>query len=337
LPTTNYAGVPVPLSITARDGSGAVATSFDGAVSLFAGETPRVIAIGSNTTPWNFPLAASFHDARLQVIYPASEIGAAGRITSLALDLTQAPVQTLSNWTIRLRHFATDRYNSARWESTDWVTNLQQALSIVSTGWVTFNFPTPFSYNGRDHLMVDFSFDNASFSADALCRSTTTTSLRSLSHRTDSAYGRPLDWAGFNPVIGTLSTRVPNLRLRVEHDLTVTPPLLGNFVNGVWTGTVTIGAATSNLVLRAVDESGRSGESNPAALIYLRLAQILRSGNDVTIRFPTLAGATYIVEGSGSVFGGWTPISPILTGNGGLMDFIVTTEQEQYFRVRIAP
>jgi hypothetical protein len=155
--------------------------------------------------------------------------------------------------------------------------------------------------------------------------------------RTDSAFGRPLDWSGFEPAIGTLSTRVPNIRLGIERNLVVTPPLLGNFVNGVWTGTAAIDVTSTNLVLRAVDDLGRNGQSNPSALIQLRLTRILHSGSDVIIRFPTLNGAHYIVEGSASVYGGWLAISPVLTGNGGLMDFTVTAEQMQFFRVQVVP
>ncbi len=340
LPATNYAGRPMLVSITARDGGGAVATGFNGPVSLFAAETPRLITTTTTTTnltTWNFPLAAAFHDARLQAIYPAAEIGATGRIASIALDLTQAPVQTLSNWTIRLRHFTGDRYNVALWESSGWVTNFQQALSIISTGWVTFTFPTPFAYNGRDSLMVDFSFDNSSFSADALCRSTATTALRSLSLRTDSAFGRPLDWSGVSPAGGALTARVPRLRLGLERALTVTPPLLGNFINGVWAGSVLIDTAANELVLRAVDELGRAGQSSPAALIHLSLTRILRSGQEVTMQFPTLNGSQYVVEGSATVSDGWSPVSPVLTGDGGLLDFTLTPGDEQFFRVRIVP
>jgi hypothetical protein len=57
----------------------------------------------------------------------------------------------------------------------------------------------------------------------------------------------------------------------------------------------------------------------------------------VTIRFPTLNGTHYVVEGSASVFGGWLPVSPVLTGDGGLKDFTFTPDQEQFFRVQIVP
>jgi hypothetical protein len=130
---------------------------------------------------------------------------------------------------------------------------------------------------------------------------------------------------------------VPNIRLGIDRQIVVTPPLLDNFVNGVWTGTVTIGVASTNLTLRVVDELGRNGQSNPSALIHLRLARILRSGSDVIIRFPTLNGSHYIVEGSASVLGDWLPVSPVLTGDGGLMDHTLTPAPEQFFRVRLVP
>jgi hypothetical protein len=157
--------------------------------------------------------------------------------------------------------------------------------------------------------------------------------------RTDSAFGRPLDWVGNAPAspTGTLTARVPNLRLGLERDLTVTPSLLTNFVNGVWNGNVIIPVTSTNLVLRAVDDLGRIGVGKPATLIHLHLARLVRAGSDATLQFPTLNGSHYVVEGSATVQDGWSPISPVLTGDGDVMNFTFTPGPEQFFRVRIVP
>jgi hypothetical protein len=289
----------------------------------------------ASNTAWALPFGASFHDTRVQSIYQTNEIGEAGRIVGLALDVATPPAQTLSNWTIRLRHTPLDRYFAGNWEVFDWSTNFQHDASIISTGWVAFPFAKPFAYNGRDHLMVDFSFDNSSFSADGLCRSTATPQMRSLYLRTDSAFGRPLDWL-INTPPGTLAARVPNIRLIVARDLPMQPLALSNFVNGVWTGTVKIGDGGTNVILRAVDHGGHIGESNPFASAVLRLTDVSRTGTAVTITFPTLDGSHYVVESSAAFGGSWTAVSGEISGNGAPARFIDDSPaRQQFYRVRL--
>ena len=45
--------------------------------------------------------------------------------------------------------------------------------------------------------------------------------------------------------------------------VSITPTNSGNFVAGMWTGTVTVQEVVTNMVLRADDGSGRTGDSNP--------------------------------------------------------------------------
>ena len=110
--------------------------------------------------------------------------------------------------------------------------------------------------------MVDLSFNNASYSGDGLCLVTSNAQARSLFFRTDSAFGNPLLWNGTN-VPGTLSRLSPNLQLLIEDTVPISPNVSGPFVNGIWTGQVTVLASASNLVLRAVDANGHSGDASP--------------------------------------------------------------------------
>ena len=63
------------------------------------------ITIGEGTDSTAFPLGASNHDQRTQVIYLADEIGQAGAISALALNVDTPPGAVLNNWTIRMRHY----------------------------------------------------------------------------------------------------------------------------------------------------------------------------------------------------------------------------------------
>ncbi len=337
---TNHAGVMSPVTITARDGHGAIATNFNDVVTLFASTVPRTVGIGTNTTTWALPLGTSFHDSRVQSIYLTNELGSAGTIVGLALDVSVPPSQILSNFTIRLRHTSKDRYFAGDWESTGWVTNCQRDASVPATGWVYFPFSTPFIYNGRNNLMIDFSFDNASFSADGLCRSTTTPTLRSLSLRTDSAYGSPLDWPLLNNPSGQLAARVPNVHLLIGDSVGVQNLGTNKFQNGVWSGLVNVTNGAENIVLRAVDDAGHFGESAPFTAIALKLVNVARTTNEVTLGFMTVSGNRYMVQKRSSLEGVWNDaLRTSLIGDGTLFQFTFTPAPTmQFYRVvRLEP
>ena len=256
----------------------------------------------------------------------------------LSLDIVIAPAQTLSNFTIRVRHTPMERYLVNVWESFGWVTVCQRDVQIVNTGWTHFAFSTPFQYNGRDNLMIDFSFDNSSFSSDGVCRSSATTANRSLFLRTDSAYGRPTNWpldgVGNNPA-GSLIARVPNLRLRMDSGLPVSFIESNGFVGGVFSGAVRVPASDQNIIVRAVDAQGHFGESAPFATIPLRINKVSLNGNEVSVRVATLAGNSYVLEAGPSTSGPWTVVSTPSVGTGEVIQFnYVPTSTPQFYRVR---
>jgi len=334
LPPVSHMGDWLPFNVTARDSSGAIASSFNGPARLLALTSPRTVTVASNNTPWPFPLGASFHDARVQSIYSANELGGAGRIFGLALDIETAPGQMLSNFTIRLRHTPNERYFVNAWESSGWTTNYRRDVSIVTTGWTHFAFSEPFDYNGRDHVMVDFSFDNVSFSSDGLCRSTTTAALRSLHFRTDGAYGKPIDWIANAPP-GALTTRVPNVQLFLGANV---PTVLGQngFAGGVWTGSTRLLAGGSNVVLRAIDAAGHFGDSAPFTIIPVRIASVTRVGAAASLSFATLPGRDYQVQASTNVQTGWSKVSSPITGDGNVMQFTLPAAGAyQFYRLRL--
>jgi hypothetical protein len=336
---TNYAGIPVPFTLTARAGDGAVAADFNEPVTLLASAGPRTVAIGTNDTNWSLPFSASFHDARLQSIYLSNELGQAGRILGLSLDIVTPPAQVLSNFTIRLRHTPLDRHLVTAWES-NWTVVCHRDVTLVTTGWTYFAFSTPFYYNGHDSLMVDYSFDNSTFSSDGICRSSPTTGNRSLYLRTDSAYGPPTDWpldGQVNKPPGTMIARVPNVRLSMDAEILAIVISSNGFVNGVWSGAVDIRGGAHDLVLRAVDAEGHDGESTPFTTIQLRIAEISQNGANVAIQFDTLPGSRYIVQTSSSPAGPWNNASGILTGNGTPIQFLHSPAGTAFYRLRLVP
>lgn len=270
VPSPQTAGVPFSLTVTALDALGFTDEGFDGSVNLSATSGPgSEVIVGSGTSSWSFPMYTYYHDARTQVIYMAAELGGAAMIRAVALDVTIVPGQTMTNWTIRMKHTAQDYYSfSPAWES-DWTVVYQNNETIAGTGWVVFTLQTPFDYNGTDNLMVDFSFNNSSWTSSGNCRYTSKSQIRSLYYNTDSGYGDPLTWTGTSYPAPRTSYLVPNLKILTDGDMAVLPAVSGSFINGVWSGDITIPQPTAGIQIRAEDDLGHAGLSNVLDVVIL--------------------------------------------------------------------
>ncbi len=260
-PSPQSAGVPFTASVTARDARNNPFTGFSGRVSL-QGTLPQPdVTIGAGSSVWANPFGALYHDSRTQVIYTSDELGGPGNLSGLALFVTTPPGQTLSNWTIRLKHTPLAQYTKGSWESADWSTVYHNHETITATGWVSFVFTAPFVYDGTNNLMVDLSFNNSAYSSDGQARFHQTVGNRALLFRTDSAFGDPLEWSGSTAPPPTATNAAPNVRFLRENLLQTTPGLSGDFVNGTWSGLVTLSGSSGNAVLRVSDGNGHLGTS----------------------------------------------------------------------------
>ena len=248
---TQSVGVAFDVAWTALDANNYTVSSFAGSIGIEGWRTGGVLkTIGNATTTWDYPLYTYYHDARTQVIYPASYLAWTGLISSLALDVTALPGQGMTNWTIRMKHTSLTNYPaSPQWEGSGWTSVYQKNETIASTGWVTFVFSTPFRYDGTNSLMIDFSFNNNSWTASGVTRGTTPGGVRSLYYYTDSGYGDPLTWAGSSSPVPYTSTIVPDIRLSCGIPVSVTPVSSGTFTGGSWTGGVAVLDETSGVLL----------------------------------------------------------------------------------------
>jgi hypothetical protein len=172
------------------------------------------------------------------------------------------------------------QYTNGLWQSQDWAVVYQTNASLTTTGWVVFEFSEPFPYDGTNHLLVDFSFNNSSYTGNRLCRATDTGVARSLVARRDSDAGDPLDWSGSTPA-PTTGALVPNLRLRIDRPVSVDPGTTGLFTDGMWTGTIAVPETGPQFYLTATDAEGRWGASDPFVVNEVNLPPELTPVEDV--------------------------------------------------------
>jgi hypothetical protein len=366
------AGVPFAARLRALDGLDRLATNYTGELRLRALADSREVGIGDGTNVWQFPLGTLYHDARTQVIYVPEELGGAGKLNALSLDVTSVPGQVMTNWTIRLKHVDVRSYVQPFWESDDWTVVYQNDELIQDSGQATFLFNTPFDYDGVRSLLVDFSFDNIFYSVDGRVRTTTTSERRSIFFQTDSAFGDPLGWSGPDTPPPLVLEQVPNVRFLMEEPVTVVEPTGSILVeNGIWNGPVILQDAGTDIFLRASDTIGhvangnvftvlsaattgavgRAGEglangdqhlggSGPTGVATATLIQEVEIlGTDVVIRFAGANGKTYCVERTESLTEpDWQVVLQGLAGNGAIIeatDRDAVAGRAAFYRVRI--
>ncbi|NCC52586.1 MAG: hypothetical protein EOM20_15395 [Spartobacteria bacterium] len=336
LPVLQATNLPFGVRITAENAVGRVMTNFNGPAFLQAVAPPLDpgFYVGQQSLSWNYPLAAYYQDARAQVIYPSTMLGGAQTISNMALHVNTETSQRLNAFTIRLRHTALESYSaSPEWEGTGWTTVYQSNLLITSTGWVSFVFTNAFVYNGADHLMADFSFNNTNYTSDGYCQAGTALVYRSIVYRSDSEDGDPLVWSGSSPSPNP-SFYFPNIRLgppMIPVHVAIQPTNLTGFVHGVWTGMVRVLNAVDDVRLLAMGTNVYwSGSSIPFTvkdyLFVLNSEQVNAGNGEVVLTWQSGTSGTYRVLASTGLVHGFSvlatnlPATPPLNSYTGVLD-----------------
>lgn len=291
------ANVPFAASVTAQDASNATVTAFNGSAALQALGSSVQTTTGTGTSTVSFPFSAgSYYEFRTQSIYTPAEVGAAGRIQSIALDVASLP-STLTDFTVRLKHTTKTDYTatgSAVWESSGWTTVYKSNLTVPATGWHSLTLTAPFDYDGSSPLMVDFSFDNAAYGTSGSTRYTTTAQYRTLQGGDYGYSGAPVTWASTTPY-PYQSTTLTNLRFTKRPPLPVAPQKI-TFTNGVWNGTASVGKSGTQVSLSATHSAkpavtGESSFFNVTSLGSLSLS-IAGAGTEGGILNATVTAST---------------------------------------------
>lgn len=256
-------GVATSVTLTAQDSYGNTLTNFNGSAALSAGPGTTITGTGTTNTS-SFPINSYSEDSRTQIIYTPAQIGSAGPLSSLALNIITTPGQVLSNWTIRMKHvpYAT----IGGWESTGWTTVHQSSadLTAASPGWIEFPFTTPFNYDGTSYLMIDFSYNNTAATGvrTGVIQTTFTAPSRLIYANASSTAGDPLSWTGTTPTISG-SSNLPNLRFNRSGTVPVTPATTPVFTAGTWTGPVTFETSSASTITLQARNGNTLGQSNP--------------------------------------------------------------------------
>ncbi|MES2598580.1 MAG: M36 family metallopeptidase [Verrucomicrobiota bacterium] len=265
IPALQFINEDIPVTLKVQDGLGNVTPGFNGQVSLSA-ETPRSIGIANNVN--EHPAHSTYTRARSQQIFLAAEVGEAGIIESLTLNIADAgSTATLTDFVIRMKHTSQVGYSAiagqAVWETAGFTTVYQGSPQISGSGRITFRFSNGFIYDGTSNLIIDYSHRDSSTVGGIGPRFTSTSNvaLRSLQFGTHSAVnGDPLIWSGTAPA-GQTEYRTTDVWLGFLSDAVVTPSTV-TMTNGAWTGNLRLDKAAfiqSINATAATDLNGISG------------------------------------------------------------------------------
>ena len=125
--------------------------------------------------------------------------------------------------------------------------------------------------------------------------------------------------------------------LGTTNGVSVAPSASGNFVQGVWTGSVVISQTASNLVLRASDGLGHFGLANPLNVISLPSLGMWRSGNIALFMWP-VEYSGFVLEASDNLSPAmWmtVPYVPIQMGDQYLLPLDMTATNG-FYRLRFS-
>ena len=175
---------------------------------------------GVATTTWDQPFKVYYKDSRTTSLYLASEFGCdGGPISGMRYYVATMPAggYMMNTLTIRLKHTDLSVLTSTTFDNTGWTICYQANTLIPATGWYTFTFTTPFTYDslgGTQNLLVDVCFNNSTYASSSYyVYYYTATANRSLYKYCDDCSCTttdPLTWTTCSGV--TLTTKVPRVQ-----------------------------------------------------------------------------------------------------------------------------
>ena len=290
------ANVPFTPTLAAKDLTDSTIASYNGVASVVA-RGPLSQNVSGTGTSATSVLGGYYPQGRYQAIYTPAEVGGAGTLRALAVNLITV-TGLMKDFTIRLKHSSKADYSSsAMWEdASGWTTVYQATWSGSVVGWNNFALQSPFTYDGTRPLMVDISYDNADFVfSDGTAQFTTRSPARVL---WGIEYGgpAPTTWSGTSPSSAAASTDLINLRFE-KQEVYPTSPSGVTFINGTATGPLSVQSAAPAVTLVAIHPTRgelplASNSFSVTSLGSLSLSASAGSGVEGSIITATLTAST---------------------------------------------
>jgi len=138
-----------------------------------------------------------------------------------------------------------------------------------------------------------------------------------------------------NPTNGMVTNFTGTVVLMSTNGVPVSPSVSGNFIQGVWTGAVTVAQTATNLVLQATDNLGDSGLANPINVISPPPLTAIPSSGILFIFWPVNPSGFVLETTTGLSPANWVPVAapPLPIGNQYLLT-IQMSGTNAFYRLR---
>lgn len=154
--------------------------------------TTATVTVGTGASLYSaHPYGTVYMDERVQYIITKAELVASGwnavvpYIKSLAFNVSSASSQAMNNFTITLGHTAAGSFATTNFSNGTNSTVVYSGTTTATSGWNTYNFSVPFSYNGNDNLLITICWNNSNFTSNSSVYSTSYSDYVSLYYRAD--------------------------------------------------------------------------------------------------------------------------------------------------------
>jgi len=162
-----YTSAPITINAfpTVSAGSGATVCPATSVQLNGSASSSQTVTIGTVTgNDLIYPFNTLWHDARSQFIVLSSELTAlgltAGNITAVGFNVNYLATQVMNGFTVKMKN--TSSSTLANWE-----TGLSNVFSgnyaVAGLGVQTINFQNPFVWDGTSNVVIEFCFDNSSW------------------------------------------------------------------------------------------------------------------------------------------------------------------------------
>ncbi len=178
------------------------------------GPAPVTVQVGTGTSTSSHPFYTFWMDAKSQYVFTAAEIlaagGVPGDITSIGLNVATANSYLMNGFNIDVQNYSGTTISG--FVNSGWTNVYSGSYSVAAPGIHTFNFSTPFAWDGVSSLLVNICFDNSGYSSSSTVYGT------ALPGQMFAQYGDLLSGSGCTGTLGlTASDNLrPNLYITIQ-------------------------------------------------------------------------------------------------------------------------